>query len=259
MANIRMRYLCIFLVITFFVLSCSSVKKIRGLPDLNGKVLGIPNEMISTQQVLALYPKSEIRHFNSIEDAVLELKEGGLDAVFGEVIILKSIQNKDQKLRILDEIFAEKDYAFAVRQNRTSLKSSIDLAIDTLTKSGVVDEMTSRWLTDDGHDPVMPEFDKASTNRYLIFGTSANRKPFSYMDENGKFIGFDIEMMHHIAESLDLDLQILNTQFGAMIPLLQANRVDVIGGFLTITEERKDRVLFTEPFLRGNIGVMVRK
>ena len=47
--------------------------------------------------------------------------------------------------------------------------------------------------------------------------------------------------------------------FGGMIPALIAGKVDLIGACITITEERKKSVLFSEPYYTGGISALVRQ
>ncbi len=44
-----------------------------------------------------------------------------------------------------------------------------------------------------------------------------------------------------------------------MIPALMAGKVDMIGACITITEERKKSVLFSEPYYTGGISALVRQ
>lgn len=56
-----------------------------------------------------------------------------------------------------------------------------------------------------------------------------------------------------------MNLEIVNMDFGAMIPALVSGKVDMIGSCITITEERAKSVLFSEPYYQGGIAVVVKK
>jgi len=56
-----------------------------------------------------------------------------------------------------------------------------------------------------------------------------------------------------------MNLEVVNMDFGAMIPALTAGKVDMIGACITITEERAKKVLFSEPYYNGGIAALVKK
>jgi polar amino acid transport system substrate-binding protein len=103
----------------------------------------------------------------------------------------------------------------------------------------------------------MPEIASGS-NGVLRFGTAAITEPFSFMDGSQQVVGLDIEIAKLVAKRLNKKLEIVNMDFGAMIPALMANKVDMIGACITITDERAKKVLFSEPYYVGGIGALIR-
>jgi polar amino acid transport system substrate-binding protein len=81
----------------------------------------------------------------------------------------------------------------------------------------------------------------------------------TYVYANEGVIGFDIEYAAYIAQDLGMQLNIVDMEFGAMLPALISGKVDMIGAGLSITEERAKSVLFSEPYYKGGLAVMVRE
>ena len=54
-------------------------------------------------------------------------------------------------------------------------------------------------------------------------------------------------------------LEVVSMEFGGMIPALIASKVDMIGACITITEERKKSVLFSESYYKGGISALVKQ
>ena len=79
------------------------------------------------------------------------------------------------------------------------------------------------------------------------------------MDASRSVVGFDIELAHHVARKLGMKLEVVDMDFGGMIPALVSGKVDVIGACITITPERAERVLFSEPYYTGGIAALVRE
>lgn len=89
----------------------------------------------------------------------------------------------------------------------------------------------------------------------LTFGSSGLFKPFNYEDLDGEMTGFEVDFGNAIAEEMGLEPNPVFTQdFGALIEEVNSDRLDVIIGSLTITEERAEAVDFSDPYyLSGGV------
>jgi polar amino acid transport system substrate-binding protein len=104
----------------------------------------------------------------------------------------------------------------------------------------------------------MPEMPEAAASGVLKLGTAAVTEPFSFVDGSQQVVGMDIEIARHVARKLGKRLEIVNMEFGAMIPALMSGKVDMIGACITVTEERAQKVLFSDPYYVGGISALVR-
>jgi polar amino acid transport system substrate-binding protein len=104
----------------------------------------------------------------------------------------------------------------------------------------------------------MPKI-KTGSDGVLKFGTAAITEPFSFVDGSRDVVGMDIEIALLVAKQLNKKLEIVNMDFGAMIPALMANKVDMIGACITITNERAKKVLFSESYYTGGIAALVKE
>jgi polar amino acid transport system substrate-binding protein len=119
--------------------------------------------------------------------------------------------------------------------------------------------MMQRWLPKSGNPGSMPDITSNGSKGVLKLGTSAVTEPFSFLDGSQKIVGFDIELARYVAQKLDMKLEVVNMDFGAMIPALTTGKVDMIGACITITDERAKMVLFSEPYYSGGIAALVNK
>ena len=85
--------------------------------------------------------------------------------------------------------------------------------------------------------------------------------PFEYVDDSGNDQGFTYELMGKIAKKLGLELNYLPAQkFDGIIPMVkQGVKTDVGACNITITDERKQEVDFTDSYIDSNQGVAVAK
>lgn len=81
----------------------------------------------------------------------------------------------------------------------------------------------------------------------IEFATNADYPPFEYI-ENGKTVGFDIDLAHLIAKTLGKKAIIAHMQFSAIFPALAHDRVDAGIATITITPERKKNFDLSEPY-----------
>jgi polar amino acid transport system substrate-binding protein len=72
-------------------------------------------------------------------------------------------------------------------------------------------------------------------------------------------VGFDIELASYVAQKLGMKIEIVNMDFGEMIPALTTGKVDMIGACITISDERSKSVLFSEAYYKGGIAALVKK
>jgi|SRR5579863_608240 polar amino acid transport system substrate-binding protein len=89
-------------------------------------------------------------------------------------------------------------------------------------------------------------------------GTDATFMPFEY-SENGKHMGFDIELIEAIAKQLNKTVEWIDIDFKGLVPGLIANRFDVAASAIYITDERRKVVDFTDPYYPGGLVIMVKK
>ena len=95
-------------------------------------------------------------------------------------------------------------------------------------------------------------------SKVLYVGTNAEYKPYEYL-ENGKIVGFDIELMEALGESLGYEVQWNNMSFDGLLPALQSGKVDVVIAGMSPTEERKKAVDFTDIYYSTAQALLVNK
>jgi len=238
---------------------CSKREKITQLQQLDGKEFAVPTGTAADKLVLSKFPNAKFKYFNSVLDAALAVKAGKADAAAYDEPILKNIAAKNGGLIVLQEMLTIDNYGFAVQPDKQELKKNIDLVVSELKKNGVYDAMLLRWLPKTGNPAAMPNITSSGSKGVLKLGTAAVTEPFSFVDGSLKIVGFDIELAGYVAQKLAMKLEVVNMDFGAMIPALMAGKVDMIASCITITEERAKKVLFSEPYYTGGIAALVKE
>lgn len=84
-------------------------------------------------------------------------------------------------------------------------------------------------------------------------------EPFEYRDDNGELTGFEVELAEAMCEQLEADCEFVIQAWDGMIPGLLARKFDAIMSSMSITPERAERVLFSEPYYNTPGGWFARE
>ena len=85
----------------------------------------------------------------------------------------------------------------------------------------------------------------------LHMATNAAFPPYEMISDNGGFEGIDVEIATAIAQKLGLELVVDDMEFSSVITSVQGGKSDIAMAGLTVTEERKQNVDFTESYATG--------
>ncbi|MHB1274739.1 MAG: basic amino acid ABC transporter substrate-binding protein [Candidatus Humimicrobiaceae bacterium] len=92
----------------------------------------------------------------------------------------------------------------------------------------------------------------------LIVGSDCTWQPMEFI-EGDKIVGFDVDLTNAIAEKLGLKLDYQNTAWDGMFPAVVAHKFDMIISSITITDDRKKEMDFSDPYYRVDQSVSVKK
>lgn len=102
---------------------------------------------------------------------------------------------------------------------------------------------------------------KPADKKELIVGTEPSFAPFEFPDkQSGELIGFDMELIRALGKRAGYDkVTIKGMGFDALIPALDAGNIDVAIAGMSITDARKQKVNFTDPYYESGLMTIVRK
>lgn len=94
-------------------------------------------------------------------------------------------------------------------------------------------------------------------DKVLVMATNAAFPPYEYV-EGGKFVGIDVEIAQAIAKKLNMELKIEDVDFGAIIGGVAEGKYDMGMAGMTVTEERKKSVNFSDTYATGVQVIIVK-
>ena len=99
-----------------------------------------------------------------------------------------------------------------------------------------------------------------SSEKVLRVGTNADFAPFEFQDADGKeYQGFDMDLIRAIGKEMGYKVEIQNINFDGLIPAMESGNIDLIASGMTINDERKAKVLFSEPYYQSGLTIIVKK
>lgn len=93
----------------------------------------------------------------------------------------------------------------------------------------------------------------------LVIGTEPEFPPFEYVDPSGEYLGFDMDLARALAADLGVELRIESMAFQSLPTALSNGQIDLILSGLTATAERAKTLLFTEPYFRTGLCLLVQR
>ncbi|MCP4105816.1 MAG: glutamine ABC transporter substrate-binding protein GlnH [Desulfobacteraceae bacterium] len=91
----------------------------------------------------------------------------------------------------------------------------------------------------------------------IVVGCDTNFMPFEFKQE-GKYVGFDIDLWDAVAKDLKLKYKLQPMDFNGLIPALQTNNIDVAIAAMTVKSKREEVVDFSYPYYDAGLLLMVR-
>ncbi|MEI7611949.1 MAG: amino acid ABC transporter substrate-binding protein [Betaproteobacteria bacterium] len=91
----------------------------------------------------------------------------------------------------------------------------------------------------------------------IVVGLDDNFPPMGFRNEKNELVGFDIDLAKEAGKRLGVEVQFKPIDWSAKEAELGGKRVDVLWNGLTITEARKEKILFTTPYLENHQIIVV--
>lgn len=108
-----------------------------------------------------------------------------------------------------------------------------------------------------GKSDPKPAASQSGAASSIVVGLDDNFPPMGFRDANNQLVGFDIDMAKEAAQRLGMTVEFKPIDWSAKEAELNGKRVDVLWNGLTITEDRKKNISFTDPYMTNHQIVIV--
>lgn len=229
--------------------------------DLAGKKIGV--QLGTTGDQLATeYEQNDgstVERFNKGADAIQALKQGKIDCVVIDYNPAKAFVEKNDDLQILDEELSSEEYAMCVNKDNSELTAKINEALTQLKEDGTLDAIVSNYIGDEaGQHPYTSPEGVDRSNGTLVMATNATFEPYEYYEDQ-KVVGIDPDIAQAVCDVLGYDLKIEDMEFDAIVNAVVSGKADFGAAGMTVTDERKLSVDFTDTYATASQVIIVTK
>ena len=98
--------------------------------------------------------------------------------------------------------------------------------------------------------------DQIKESGEITIGVFSDKNPFGYVDNDGKFQGYDVYFADRIAKDLGVELKLVPVEAASRVEFLETAKVDILLANFTVTDERKEKVDFALPYMKVALGVV---
>ena len=237
-----------------------SQKQIKSLADLKGALIGV--QLGTTSDVLSseLEKKGDgtkVERFTKGADAIQALRQGKIDCVMTDEAPAKAFLRVNPSLSILPEAFDKSGMAICVAKGNEALQQTLNKAIHELQASGIIDSIVVRHMVHHQAVAYQPNQSVKNTDTApLRFATNATFEPFEYY-QAGKIVGIDVDVAYAIGDKIGRKVEIIDMEFDAIITSVQTGKADAGIAGITVTEERKKNINFTNTYTEVKQVVVV--
>nr|WP_180322445.1 amino acid ABC transporter substrate-binding protein [Defluviitalea raffinosedens] len=92
----------------------------------------------------------------------------------------------------------------------------------------------------------------------LVVGLDDTFAPMGFRDESGEIVGFDIDLAKEVAKRMGVEIELKTIDWNAKMMELNGKNIDVIWNGLSITEDRKKEILFSDVYLNNRQIIIVK-
>jgi len=229
------------------------------LSSFQGKKIGMNSGSIWEPLITNIAHAKPV-FYTTLEESYVDLRNRVIEGVMTDLSIVKVYVNTPEGS---DMSYCEVPInEFKTPMGAISIDSDLlqlfNEFLASIKADGTMDMLHDYWF-DSSLNLVlpMPEIETSKIiNRKIKVATIDATIPFSYYDGRGELKGYCIDLMRRFATKEHLEIEYIVVDFSGLIPIVLNKKANIAIANITITEERKKRVMFSEPIYYDQAGIL---
>ena len=229
--------------------------------DFAGKRVGVPTGSVCDQvtEVIGGIPV----YYSEMSAGIEDIRRGRISGYMNDhsaVRIAAAMPGNEDlfAIQVPAEFFVAPMGALSVNQD---IIDRFNAFLATIKADGTMDEMQARWLdTVPDLDSPMPDIPSAARdNGKITVASTGTMMPFAYMGTGGVLKGYSIELALRFAAHEGLEIEFAEMDFSGLIPHVISGKSDFAIANVSITEERKQSVIFSDSIFDDTLGIIFQR
>ena len=228
--------------------------------DYNGKRMGIRTGSSFEKLTLEYFPDSEYSYYDTDSDLVTALSTNKIDGFLDDEPVAKMIHLEHGDVNLITNHLVDDDYCFGFQKDTersNKLRTEFNETLGNLQKSGELDKMNAKWFSQDDSVKTYDDSPLTGENGTILVCVIPDKVPFSYM-AGTDLVGYNIELLTIFAREHGYKLEFETAPLASMLAGLSSGKYDIGAGTLSITEERKKVIDFSDPIYKGGVVLLGR-
>lgn len=193
-------------------------------------------------------PTADLKQFDSHPDGLEALRLGKIDAYVQDDIEYKMASADDPALCLLASWHpAQVAFAFP-KVGGASLKDEVNEFLRQKKASGAIDSLYDKWINHVETAQMPEERPLSKGSRVIKVGFAPLSYGVNFVRE-GRPAGYEIELVELFAAEHGYGVEFKNINFGGIIAALSSGMIDMAACSMNVTEERKEKVDFSDTYL----------
>ncbi len=230
------------------------------LSDFEGCTIGSQTGTIFDSYVDRAIDDAKFKYYDDISGELLALKNGDIDAIGLDEPVARLAENENKDTGIFDTVIQTDSYGLIFPKG-SPLTDSFSEVIGEYYDDGTIDRLKEKWFSADERRMEINYSEYTgydAPNGELRLYHDSTQIPMSYVNADGRSEGYEIELILMIAKKLGMTVRFTPVNFASLITSVGTGKADVACGCITITDERRESVDFSDTHYVGGIVFLCR-
>ena len=231
------------------------------LSDLSDARIGVATGTTFDAIVRNALPDAQIVYINTSADLIASLEAGKIDGFAVDEPASQQFCAANAHLAVVDEYLDTFEFGFVLPKTDDGerLLAEVDAWLVSMKESGALEQVIEKWANGPEDGKTVPDYAAfPAHNGTLTLATEGDYVPMTYYRGN-EIVGAEIDLAARFCQAGGYGLKIQVMNFDGILPAIQAGKADLAAAGISITDERRESVLFSVPYYSGGTVMVVLK
>ncbi len=256
--------LCRFLpmiLICLLIGGCAKSEPITDIRQLDGQAVGVLNGSTFDQYTDEFIQNANKKYYNEYADMAAAVKQGEITGFLMDEPMARILCSEVDGVTYLPEYLTDDSYAFVFPKTDKGkqLCDEFNKFLAELKDDGTLKALEDIWLGSDESRKTVEAFENLpATNGTIELALKFGNAPFAYIKDD-QAVGYDVDIAARFCKAYGYGLNINDVEAAAFLSDVESGKYDMGASGFTVTEERAEKVYFSEPNYTGGIVAVVAK